>query len=180
MTKEKKCTKCRKIKSINEFHKQRASKDGYKRICKLCVKVYIKTSKARKSHKKVNLIYSRSKKGKDAQKNYNRTAKRKASLKKYQQTDKAKARSKRYSATDKGKETLRKSVERYAKKYPHKRKAKKAVSHAVERGELPNVITKSCTDCGKQAQHYHHESYDRKDWLNVIPLCAKCHKQRHQ
>ncbi|MCX0396945.1 hypothetical protein LI014_06110 [Clostridium perfringens] len=30
------CKKCKKIKDVNEFHKDKALKDGYKNICKIC------------------------------------------------------------------------------------------------------------------------------------------------
>ena len=34
----KRCTKCRQIKELSEFGKQKASKDGHRHMCKLCIK----------------------------------------------------------------------------------------------------------------------------------------------
>lgn len=38
------CTKCQEEKPITEYFKQTQSADGYKRICKLCVKKYARTN----------------------------------------------------------------------------------------------------------------------------------------
>lgn len=53
-------------------------------------------------------------------------------------------------------------------------------SNAVRRSNLPKASTKSCVDCGRQAAHWHHYiSYERVNWLDVIPLCASCHYSLH-
>jgi len=44
----KKCSKCKDVKSIDEFHKKKASKDSYKSICKKC------TSEYKKKYRKEN------------------------------------------------------------------------------------------------------------------------------
>lgn len=48
MEETKKCTKCGEIKSINEFYKDKAKKDGYRADCKLCnsqnCKIYYKNN----------------------------------------------------------------------------------------------------------------------------------------
>ena len=34
--------------------------------------------------------------------------------------------------------------------------------------------------CGQQAKHYHHhKGYTKKHWLDVIPVCTKCHSIIH-
>jgi hypothetical protein len=48
----KKCVKCGKKKSFTNFHKQKASADGYKHWCKLCTKEYDKEYKT-KNQKKI-------------------------------------------------------------------------------------------------------------------------------
>jgi len=48
----KKCVKCGKKKSFINFHKQKASADGYKHWCKLCTKEYDKAYKT-KNQKKI-------------------------------------------------------------------------------------------------------------------------------
>lgn len=54
---EKKCSKCKDIKSVLEFHKSKASKDGYKDWCKECRKV--ETKKYREENKDVILSKKR-------------------------------------------------------------------------------------------------------------------------
>lgn len=57
--------------------------------------------------------------------------------------------------------------------------ARRAVRAAVASGAMPPVRNVQCADCGRQAQEYHHASYERDRWLDVTPLCIDCHKQRH-
>ena len=38
----KKCTTCRKVKLLNEFHRDKTRKDSFDSKCKLCSKVRIK------------------------------------------------------------------------------------------------------------------------------------------
>ncbi len=38
--KKKKCSKCKEIKPLNEFHKDRTRKDGYQYECKICRRQY--------------------------------------------------------------------------------------------------------------------------------------------
>lgn len=85
----------------------------------------------------------------------------------------------RYRQTESGKESHRRSSLKYKGFHPRQKKAHNAVNYAVRAGVLPHVSEKTCTDCGEQAQHYHHESYEKADWLKVIPLCSLCHKARH-
>lgn len=59
-------------------------------------------------------------------------------------------------------------------------KARQAVQRAVERGEIAPVLTRVCEFCGRPADVYHHDSYDREEWLNVNPLCGACHKILHK
>lgn len=58
--------------------------------------------------------------------------------------------------------------------------ASSALQKAVAEGQLPRVNTLLCSDCGAQASDYHHHNgYERTHWLDVVPLCRKCHRHRH-
>lgn len=59
------------------------------------------------------------------------------------------------------------------------RQAKSEVKSQIERGKMPRASECQCADCGQQAAHYHHESYAKDKWLDVIPLCVSCHRKRH-
>lgn len=61
---------------------------------------------------------------------------------------------------------------------PH-RKAKGVVRHAVKTGKLPPIKTRVCVICHNVAEEYHHWSYEEKHFLDVIPLCKKCHHKIH-
>jgi len=69
----------------------------------------------------------------------------------------------------------------YSQKYWLKHRAKTlarlAVHRAVKRGKL--IRPRSCSRCGRRCQPdgHHHRGYARKNWLHVIWLCRKCHKQ---
>jgi hypothetical protein len=98
---------------------------------------------------------------------------------KYYNTEKDLARRKRIHQTEKWKITNRRSVEAWQKRNPIKRKAARAVHYAVTKGELPPVTSCACADCDVQAEEYHHESYEKEHWLDVDPLCRRCHMVRH-
>jgi len=120
----KQCSKCKKIKPLSEFRKQKDCKDGYRPNCKSCESI---------------------------------------SEKKYRQTDKGrayhKARKRRFNALN-----------------PNQVKAVNAINNAITAGKLPRPNTKLCYYCPKPAQQYHHwHGYEKEHWLDVVPVCRKCH-----
>ena len=86
-----------------------------------------------------------------------------------------------------GKESARKSTAkprrkrafaRYRGNNPEKVRARQVVNSTVAAGEMPHISTHICQDCELcQAEHYHHPSYDEP--LLVVPLCQRCHINRH-
>ena len=88
----------------------------------------------------------------------------------YRQTEKYKQIKKRYFQTDKGKQARK----RYDKNNPKKKKARDEISSAIRAGKLLSAHHYWCA-CGKQAEQYHHESYEPDQWLVVVPLCRLCH-----
>lgn len=121
----KECTKCHKQLEANltNFHRHKASKDGFYQQCKICKNEYTKT--------------------------------------------------------DKGIEIRKNKIKKRYEKYPEKKKAKEAVKYAVKLGEIPKIKTQKCLCCDEQAIHYHHWSYEKEHWLDVIPLCRTCHVDIH-
>ncbi len=106
--------------------------------------------------------------------------KRKANLKavqKHRQTEKFKITIKRYYQSKKCKAM---SKRRYIR-YPERFKAKQSVNYAVIINKIPHIKTRRCYFCFEQAQEYHHyKGYERKFWLEVIPVCIKCHTKIHK
>lgn len=146
------CLKCKQIKPFSEYYPHRTQKYGVRCWCKVCEQQYRQSEKGKAAKKR----YGQSEKNKCVQKRYN----------------------KRYSQTEKGKVSRRKSALRYFIRYPKRRKAKAAVNYAVRIGKIPCIKTRRCYSCFGQAQQYHHyKGYERKFWLDVIPVCRKCHKK---
>jgi len=172
---KKTCGRCKETKSTEEFYGDKARNDRLKSWCKECSKEYGRSELGKNALRK----YRDSQKGKENQKRYHQSEKGRKTDSIYAKTDISKDINKRYRQSEKGKVATNNRKIRYNKKYPHRTKAKSAVMGAVSSDKLPRIITQLCTDCGKQAEHYHHESYEKKDWLNVVPLCVLCHKQRH-
>lgn len=158
----KQCSKCKKFKPFSEFSKNRSHKDGYSNNCKICE--YNRDKK-----------YKQTKEGKAARKRYKQSKKGKVANKRYGQTDKSKVAGKSYRQSEKGKATRQVVQKRFLSRNPNHLKAKMAVNHAVAAGKLPKVNTLKCA-CGEQAEQYHHhKGYAPEHWLDVIPVCKKCH-----
>lgn len=88
----------------------------------------------------------------------------------------------RYRSSSRGKRTQREYAQagRQERRWYPQERARQAVHDAIRRNGFPKPTRYLCTDCGVQAEEYHHESYEREHWLDVIPLCVGCHKKRHQ
>ena len=147
------CRTCKQNKPIFEFNKAPGNRDGYNNQCKICDrqrgKEYRKTERGKQIHRKAVRCYSK--------------------------TEKNKALQKRYRQSKKG-QTARKH---YKKNYPERAKASNKVLTAIRNGILSRIKTLRCA-CGNQAHHYHHhKGYAKKHWLDVIPVCAKCHNKAH-
>lgn len=69
--KMKKCSKCKQIKSINKFYKDKNNLDGFRYECKQCRKVYEQSIQCEKTLKK----YQQSPKGKQTAVKYTKTLK---------------------------------------------------------------------------------------------------------
>jgi len=140
--------------------------------------------------------YLKNEKGKIVRKDYAQSPNGKAAIKKYRQSEKgriaSRKRIKKYHQTEKGKKTIQKARRRYYKsekskayqkqwylKHPKQLKAKHAVENAIKTGKLPKVDSLQCA-CGNQAAEYHHhKGYAPEHWLDVIPVCKKCHSKHN-
>ncbi len=78
------------------------------------------------------------------------------------------------------KEIHLKASRKHKEKYPLRHKAQNYITHAVEARKIPPAREFKCEECGEQAQEYHHyKGYEEENWLDVIPLCRKCHGIPH-
>lgn len=97
----------------------------------------------------------------------------------YRKTEHGKEVWRRYLRTERGRDVQRKYMTDESHRW--QARAHGAVNTAVKAGVLPRITERICVgaDCGEQAQHYHHDSYEEADWLKVTPLCCNCHRKRH-
>ena len=90
----------------------------------------------------------------------------------YQKTEKGRISRRNFRQTDKYKAIC----QSYRIRYPNHWKAKNAVANAVRQNKIPCIKTRRCYFCFEQAQQYHHyKGYEPEFWLDVIPVCVKCH-----
>ncbi|KKM67253.1 hypothetical protein LCGC14_1473010 [marine sediment metagenome] len=152
------CFSCKQVKPLSEFNKNRNRKNGHRYHCRICQHKYQREYEKTDKHKLYMLRYNQSEKGKA--KNHRATS--------------------RYRQTDKGRLNSKKCSERYRIRYPERIKAKDAVHNAVLADKIPCIRTRRCYFCFEQAEQYHHyKGYKPKFWLDVIPVCKKCHRKFH-
>lgn len=171
----KQCRKCKEIKPLSEFYKNKNCKDGYRNICKACCLKQINKYMQTERGKAVYGRYRQSQKRKDYEKKYRQSDKFKTVRKRFSQTEKYRLGQKRYRQSEKGKVARRRDALRYFIRYPERCKAQNAVKKAIKIGELPCPDLLQCS-CGNPAkQYHHHKGYAPEHWLDVIPVCQKCH-----
>ena len=160
------CTKCSLTfpATTDYFHR---AKDKLVSYCKQCAKIYASTDAAKAKRKECTERWRASEEGSKKRQAWLESDRRKElsakNMQKYLKSDKAKANNKRAR-----------------EKNPDGVKAREKVGTAVKNGTLPRVKTLLCSRCHNRANHYHHHlGYSPENWLDVIPLCAKCHKKEH-
>jgi hypothetical protein len=89
------------------------------------------------------------------------------------------AKTKKYYHTEKGRRVFLRLAARQREKpsVKAKRPAWSAVRNAIQAGTLePPTASKCNTGCGRTATIYHHYAgYEPEHWLDVEPVCARCH-----
>jgi len=183
------CRICKQTKPISEFYKCSGSRGGFRNKCKVCylehVKLYYRTKRAQvirrqyrqSSHgKNKQRQYDQSAKGKARHKRYSQTEKGKAAIKHHQQSEKYNITKKRYNKTEKGRKVQIAAIKRFKIRHPEQVKARDAVNHAIRDGRLLRPDSLQCHYCPAQAKQYHHyKGYAKEHWLDVVPVCVKCH-----
>lgn len=203
-----KCGQVKLVSEFYSHWNNQRNKTYLSSQCKDCFKIYNQSEKGRlrtkrfaksEKGKAIRRRYCQSEKGKasrkrnrqsenskEAQRRWNKSKKGKERLKRYYLKNKRNlsfraiksAASLRYIHTQKGQESLRRNRPLYEQRYPERRKARTAVMHAVERGDIPPAKELDCAHCGQPALEYHHFlGYERNHWLDVIPLCHPCHTE---
>jgi len=153
----KECSSCETWKPLSEYAPRKKGRDGLRGQCRSCrqavLNAYYRTEHGQASIRKAQ--------------------------RKYYNSEKDLARRQRHHQTEKWRVTNRRSVQVWQNRNPIKKKAAHTVHYAVTKGDLPNAASCACVDCSAQAEEYHHESYKPEHWLDVVPLCRRCHMIRH-
>lgn len=185
-TMDKKCSKCGIEKPQEYFHRDKSKKDGH---CSYCIECSKENSKKyHEEHVKEMSEYGKAYhiKHKDEhalrmkewyQKNRNNIIE-KAKVYYKGHIEKFAERYKRYSKTERGKKAASTGQRNYIQNHPERKRAHGAINNAVRHGKMKPASDFICVHCyNKQAEHYHHyKGYDKEHWLDVIPVCATCHK----
>jgi len=170
------CTKCKQIKPLSDFPRDKRAKDGRTSQCNACKNTQIADYQATPAGQKAR---------RETQRKYRESERGQTKRKAYGGSKVAKEQRRRYAQTDNGKIVMRKAREKYRRKILAtkegrlKRQSIMAVGHAVESGRMPPASSIICS-CGKPAEHYHHDlGYAKPYWLHVQPVCKKCHTAIH-
>lgn len=166
------CSKCKQIKPISDFGKDKSRKDGHCHYCKECA--------TNRRHTPQYQTWLKQYYQSEKYKIYQKSEKFKVIQRRYWQTEKAKEahrfRCQCYSQTEKGKANHRKNTKQFNIRHPERYKAHTAVMRAIKFGKLPRPDTRLCHYCPKPAQEYHYwHGYAPEHWLDVVPVCQICH-----
>lgn len=121
----KKCSKCKNIKLLSEFHRHASYRDGLQYNCKECRREYAKADVGKPSKIKYAAKYAKSDAGKLSQARYRKSDAGKLSYAKYNAAN------------------------------PIKRKAQNALTHAVESGKITrSLVCEECPSTRRIEAHH--------------------------
>ena len=145
------CGTCKIEKTIGDFCKRSASKDGLSAKCKACQSEYDKKRAMNPDRVAARLAYAKTDAG----------------------IESAKRAKKKYSDNHKDEATIR--CREYRAKFPKKSRAHDMVAYAVRIGSLHRM---PCEICGADGADAHHDDYDMP--IDVRWLCPKHHREWHR
>jgi hypothetical protein len=146
------CRRCKELKFLKDFNKDKRAKDGKTSYCKLCVNAQVGAYRQTKTGRSYSKAYRQSVAGKTSQKTYNQS--------------------------QKGKIVRNRSQAKYKELNPEKIKAHFTANNAIRTGEI--LKPTSCSNCDnpKGRIEAHHTDYTKP--LDVIWLCRRCHISEHK
>lgn len=191
----KQCTKCKEWKPLDAYQKNPSQKSGLQPRCRICRAEDSRRYISVPENKEKRDRYEQERKGDphhiEVKRKYEQTEKRKRYVKEYTHKAEVKQRKRLRLRELKEQGRLDKYIDRYKEKtgeanrvyhrkfrqlHKDKKSAHEAVRRAIKRGVLLKANTLKCSSCPNQAQEYHHHNgYDKAHWLDVVPICKKCH-----
>lgn len=146
------CIKCKLVKPLIEFHRNKSKPSGHANMCRTCTAAY--SSERYKKTRAKQVEYGRE------YYESNRAAKNEASKKYYQENKQTiLARSTEANRTIKG-------------------KARQALHYAVKLGQIQKQSCEVCNEIKVEAHHY--KGYELEHWFDVKWLCRKHHAEQHR
>ena len=164
------CSRCKELKSVDEFGKDRSRKDGLTGRCKGCMKEYQQSDNGKAAQRK----YRQSDSGKVAHKKYNQSVRGKAAQRGYDR-----------------KQSQTPERKAYVRNYHAKRNARKAnLSHtltAQDWSDKLDFFSNQCIYCWQEfpPEDLHQEhvvpvlkdgGYDKD---NIVPSCQSCNSSKN-
>jgi hypothetical protein len=177
---EKRCHgRCKEVKLLTDFSRDKSSRDGRKGVCKACKDIYRHTEKGkevirrynnsekgRETHRAVGRRFAKTPKRKAYAKIYAKTPQRKAVIAKanakYFQSPKAKETHSRYVATKEAKRlrSKREATDQYKQKHAVRQSRRRAHKRhvpindftAAQWKEMQAIYDHRCVYCGKRAK----------------------------
>lgn len=148
----KRCSACRREKSLDQFWVCRGNADGFQYACKTCIRK--KTSRYRAAHAEETRAYNL-KWNREHPKSLSAAARR------YRKRHRLRLNEKKRAANAIA---------------PEKERARQAVKRAIKEGRMTRW--RYCEMCEAHGTlHAHHSDYSKP--LAVIWLCPKCHRAAH-
>lgn len=188
---EKTCSRCNGKKSVNEFSKDKSTKDGYQSYCKICARAYHQSKEGKEAKRK----YNNSDKGRVATERHKRSDKRKQSVKRFWQSGKGKQAQKRINQSKGGKQARK----RYNQSQLGKETAKRlGVIRRTRQTQVGGTYTTAewyslckfygfcCLKCNKEfpfekltLDHVKPVSKGGTSFIwNIQPLCKPCNSRK--
>lgn len=169
----KECRRCFKSLPLSKYYQHKQMFDGYLNVCKECTKNRVK------KHRDNNLDkikeYDRNRPNKKERIEAVKT--RRLWLKKYDPIKHSEQEENKKIWAHNNKDKVNKLKRKWIENNPEKRRAHHIVNNAIRDGRMskPSI----CSVCGKGGRiEGHHKDYSKP--LDVIWLCAACHRQLHR
>lgn len=142
------CSKCREVKAIEDFHRNRSAVDGLHPQCKACHLAGIAARRKPENQRKYDAAYRERNREKDRER----------------KRDYMRRESERLAAYR----------EQYKAEHPERVKAGEKLRRRLRHGLI--VKPGACEECGRTdlAIHGHHDDYSKP--YEVRWLCASCHR----
>jgi hypothetical protein len=150
-----KCSTCKEILPIDEFHKCSSTTFGRQSMCKICSYQAVIASREKK------LQHYR-----DVRRRYENTRR-----------EEINERHKQYYQENK--EKIKTTIYEYYKDKPLVKQAHSYLARRIRAGEVERL--EHCQICNSDRNiEAHHWLYDEAHWTDVIWMCRSCHKFQHE